>query len=332
MVNVFVIHAGNDYDYVKNEVEPFLTGSSNDGIDKKNVKTKIRLLIMESGKNNPKKANYNWKKDAGKKIKDAHAVIIIIGSEANQERRIENMKWEVDQAKKYNKLLFIINRDNYELPHYLYRIDQFNKHIDLIAPISTLESVKKRLDNYADGYYNIFSLPAESVPDDEKNNYEKNYLEQYKMFQKSSEDLVSRRQSVSSFYISVNSAIIAFIGVIIGFLKGNNITPILILLCVTGIILDSSWIKILDAYGTLNSAKMKVIRLMEKHLPISLYDSEWMIMSDKLNNKKYVSFTDSEKRIPKIFVCLYTVVILFLIVYSIYTNVDHIKEILPFLG
>ena len=62
---------------------------------------------------------------------------------------------------------------------------------------------------------------------------------------------------------------------------------------------------ILDAYGTLNAAKMKVLNLLEEQLPIALYDTEWRIMSDKLNNKKYVSFTDSEKRIPKLFMAIY---------------------------
>ena len=33
-------------------------------------------------------------------------------------------------------------------------------------------------------------------------------------------------------------------------------------------------------------------------------------MSDKLNNKKYVSFTDSEKRIPRIFSLVYGVIII----------------------
>ena len=40
-------------------------------------------------------------------------------------------------------------------------------------------------------------------------------------------------------------------------------------------------------------------------------------MSDKLNNKKYVSFTRSEKRIPKIFACVYSIIIIAVIVYSI---------------
>ncbi len=63
--------------------------------------------------------------------------------------------------------------------------------------------------------------------------------------------------------------------------------------------------KILEAYGILNASKMKIVSLIERKLPLSLYDQEWVIMSDKLNSRKYVSFTDSEKRIPKMFLCVY---------------------------
>ena len=60
---------------------------------------------------------------------------------------------------------------------------------------------------------------------------------------------------------------------------------------------------------------MKVIHLIEEQLPVALYDVEWRIMSDKLNNKKYVSFTNREKRIPRIFAYVYSTIILIIGVY-----------------
>ena len=137
------------------------------------------------------------------------------------------------------------------------------------------------------------------------------------MFQKSSEDLVSRRQSVNSFYISVNSALVALMGVVLGLVDTPAKIYVILFMSITGIILDISWIHILEAYGTLNSAKMKVINLLEEKLPVALYDVEWRVMSDKLNNKKYVSFTNSEKRVPKIFSLVYIVIAILVIVYTI---------------
>jgi hypothetical protein len=78
-----------------------------------------------------------------------------------------------------------------------------------------------------------------------------------------------------------------------------------ILLSIVGIILSVSWVKLLASYGDLNSSKMKIISYIEKQLPASLYDAEWAALSDKLNKRKYVSFTNSEKRVPVLFVAVY---------------------------
>ena len=131
-------------------------------------------------------------------------------------------------------------------------------------------------------------------------------LEQYKVFLQTSEDLVSRRQNVNNFYISINSALMAAFGII----WALNILPIYkfftgILLSIVGIILSISWIKLLASYGDLNSSKMKIISYIEKQLPASLYDAEWAALSDKLNKRKYVSFTNSEKKVPLLFIIVY---------------------------
>ena len=57
----------------------------------------------------------------------------------------------------------------------------------------------------------------------------------------------------------------------------------------------------LTAYGILNSSKMKILGMIEKKLSASFYEAEWQVMSCKYNKKAYVSFTDGESKIPKIF-------------------------------
>ena len=131
-------------------------------------------------------------------------------------------------------------------------------------------------------------------------------LEQYKLFLQTSEDLVARRQNANNFYISVNSALMGVWGMI----WALNILPLYkffigLLISMVGVILSLSWIKLLSSYGNLNGSKMKIISYIEKQLPVSLYDAEWEALSDRLNKKKYVSFTDSEKRIPILFIAVY---------------------------
>ena len=222
------------------------------------------------------------------------------------------------KAIKKSKHLVILNSGNHELPDYLYQENRFTKLEELVAKQQTIEEIKDHIDNYAHGYYNIFSSHYENMQSEERAAYKDELMDQYKMFQKSSEDLVSRRQTVNSFYISVNSALVAMMGIAIGIVDTQFKIYIVLFMSLTGIILDISWFKLLDAYGTLNSAKMKVIHLIEEQLSVALYETEWRVMSDKLNNKKYRSFTESEKWIPKIFAMVYLVVIIAIVAYNIF--------------
>jgi hypothetical protein len=296
MINVFIIHSGRDYDRVKQEIEPYLVGENRQD-------SSCNLLTLESGKGG------SWKKDAGQKIKMAHAIIVVVGKDASDPSKKDTMGWEVGQAVKNNKLIMIYNPDQYELPDYLMTVDRFTRQKRPVGVQMTPEQIKTRIDDYARGYYDIFSPAFEELNEEDKIKRKNEIVDQYKLFQKTSEDLVTRRQGVNSFYITVNSALTALLGVVLGVFDSSVTIFVVVFMCAAGIILDISWINILEAYGTLNSAKLKVINLLEEQLPIALYDAEWRIMSDKLNNKKYVSFTDSEKRIPKLFMAIYCLII-----------------------
>ena len=309
MVNVFIIHSGKDYDYVKQNVEPYLMGKIDEDGKPAGRENNANILTLKSGE------KFNWKKAVVKQIKMAQVVIVIVGEDASEPSKAETMGWEVEQSVKYNKQIMIINLAGYDLPPYLVRPDRFTLQEQPIAREQTLQEIKKRIDDFSKGYYNIFSPDYEKLGESEKSACKGALLDQYKMFQKTSEDLVARRQSVNSFYISVNSALVALVGVVMGLVEMPAKVYVMAFMCITGIILDVSWVGILDAYGTLNAAKMKVIHLMEEQLPVALYDVEWRVMSDKLNNKKYVSFTNREKRIPRIFAYVYTSIIVIIGIY-----------------
>lgn len=321
MIDLFVVHSGCDSNYVLEKAVPALVNSteneschtnililgSNQYVEKyssvkKNVNTPNCFEVRFTGN--------NWKKDAKKCINLARAVLVIVGEDTYKKK--DSMGFEVEYARKKGKLILLhkISPD-IEIPSFLKTKDQFTgKTVDIAQPQS-LEDIRKRIDDFDLGYYDIFNNNEKKDGDIGR------IMEQYKMYQKTSEDLVSRRQSVSSFYLSANSAIVAIYGVVLGLVKAPNNIYVLVLLAIVGLILDISWIKILDAYGQLNAAKMKVISMMERELPIRLYDTEWAVMSDKLNKKRYVSFTDSEKRIPKIFMGIYCIILIASIVVTL---------------
>lgn len=140
-------------------------------------------------------------------------------------------------------------------------------------------------------------------------------IEQYKAYLQTSEDVVSRRQSVSNFYITVNATLLSIISTLVTILNLLKIdySPYITIACclflpIIGVILRLNWRRLVYSYGQLNSAKMRVISAIEKNLPFNIYDVEWQVQIDRLGKRKYVSFTNIEKLIPFLFIVLYCII------------------------
>ncbi len=290
-MNIFVSHSGKDYDIVSAKLAELRRKNYN-----------LNALALENG-------NFLWKVEAGNKIKKSQMVVLFVGEKTHESKYIA---WELKTAIKYNKPIYTIKLNpKYEIHPVLVREDSFSKKQITYSKDITEQQLSDIISKYDAGDYNIFNEMPENVD-------KSILLEQYKVFLQTSEDLVSRRQNVNNFYISLNSALIAIFSASLAF-EFQLIYKLIIglLFSLIGMILSVSWIRTLIAYGNLNSSKMKIISSIEKQLPVSLYDSEWAALSDKLNKKKYVSFTDNEKRIPKIFIAIYAVVLIAIILVSI---------------
>ena len=278
-MNVFVIHSGKD----RAEVEKYL-------LTIKKYCHSFNPLVLKNG-------GVFWKVDAKNKIKKAQMVVFFVGETSHAS---ENIDWEIKTAIKLQKPIYTVKlNEAFELNSALNVSDPFSREKVLYSKSSDLNAITELITKHETGDYKVFNQEFESI--------DKNILlEQYKAFLQTSEDLVSRRQNVNNFYISINSALMAAFGII----WALDILSIYkfftgILLSVVGVILSVSWIKLLASYGDLNSSKMKIISYIEKQLPASLYDAEWAALSDKLNKRKYVSFTNSEKSVPILFIVVY---------------------------
>lgn len=194
----------------------------------------------------------------------------------------------------------------------MFGVDRFSKKEALLAEeAKTVNDIAHRIRKYENDEYKLFNNSIENIDRTE-------LLEQYKIFLETSESLIARRQTVNSFYVSANTALITIMAGLIAVFGEMGLRVILLILTsVVGIILSVSWIGILNSYGVLNGSKIKVISMIEHELPAALYDTEWTVMSDKLNSKKYSSFTDSEKKAPKAFIALYILLIITAIVMAI---------------
>ena len=278
-MNVFVIHSGKD----RTEVEKNLS------IIKQSCHSFNPLLLGNGG--------VFWKIDAKRKIKKAQMVVFFVGESSHTSKNID---WEICAAIKFQKPIYAVKlHEEFKLNTVLEISDSFSGKKTFYSKSSNLNSITELIKKHDSGEYKVFNQELDLID-------KSILLEQYKVFLQTSEDLVSRRQNVNNFYISINSALMAAFGII----WALNILPIYkfftgMLLSIVGIILSISWIKLLASYGDLNSSKMKIISYIEKQLPASLYDAEWAALSDKLNKRKYVSFTNSEKRVPLLFIIVY---------------------------
>ena len=89
MVNVFIIHSGKDYEYVKRTVEPYLMGKIDEDGKEVCLENNANILTLKSGEKT------HWKKGALKKIKMAQIIVIVVGEDAIDKKKTDTMGWEV---------------------------------------------------------------------------------------------------------------------------------------------------------------------------------------------------------------------------------------------
>ncbi len=139
------------------------------------------------------------------------------------------------------------------------------------------------------------------TPDDYGGNYQSHCLEMYKLYVQMADNISTRRQSANSFFLTINTAIIGFVGYL-GTTAGNwNLA-----VSISGVALCYTWYRLIRSYKDLNSGKFKVIHEMEKELPLSPYDAEWEALGRGKDPKLYLPFTNIEIYVPFVFGLLHT--------------------------
>lgn len=136
-------------------------------------------------------------------------------------------------------------------------------------------------------------------------------LDQYKMMLDTSESLMARRQTLNSFYISLNCAVFALVGTLATFKPElQTLAIIIFIMSWFGVGTSFMWLRMIDAYGALNTSKYDIINAIEKELPASIFDAEWINSQRKPKKEKYSSFTKREKGTPKLFLIMYIFIII----------------------
>lgn len=103
--------------------------------------------------------------------------------------------------------------------------------------------------------------------------YDAHAFEQYKIYLEMADRISSRRQSANSFFVTLNTLLIA----LAGYTKvaTSAETFFYVITSLAGVLICYVWYRLVLSYKNLNSAKFKVVHAMERELPYRLFDAEW---------------------------------------------------------
>ena len=131
--------------------------------------------------------------------------------------------------------------------------------------------------------------------------FQAHILEQWKTALEMSNSLSDRRAFFNKFFITINSALIAFFSI-----NSSHTLAVGIL----GIGLCIVWILTIQNYKTLNTIKFEIINKLAAVLPASVFQYEWHLAKIR----KYRLLTLLETFIPYIFIFTHSISIVYMLI------------------
>ena len=134
----------------------------------------------------------------------------------------------------------------------------------------------------------------------------KQAIDLYKMMVASSESLVSRRQAVNTFFLTMNGVLLTAFGLIVKSAGTDRLNALgIFVLAIAGAILCCAWRSLITSFGQLNRGKFQVINTIERYLNTAIYAAEWEALERGENPKVYRSFTSREIWVPNALLILH---------------------------
>lgn len=141
-------------------------------------------------------------------------------------------------------------------------------------------------------------------------------IEVYKLAVEMSDRVSSRRATANAFFLTVNTTLVAVIG-LSNSPESKPVTTISV--CIAGILVAACWWFLLRSYRGLNEAKFRVINRIEaEHLPVKPFSDEWdqLVQNDPPDDRRskvrvgFQQLGTIERVIPFIFATLYLILLL----------------------
>jgi hypothetical protein len=138
-------------------------------------------------------------------------------------------------------------------------------------------------------------------------------LDQYRLYVQLTDKISERRQTANSFFVAVNTAVIALLGYVNPEREPLRAQRFYFLVTVAGIVLCFLWFRIIRSYRDLNTARFAVVHQIECLLPLRPYSAEWDLVGRGYVSRLYKPFTHIEIGVPWLFFALYATVFMLLI-------------------
>ncbi len=132
-------------------------------------------------------------------------------------------------------------------------------------------------------------------------------LDQYRLLVESSERVVARRQTANTFFLSINSGLLIVAGVLLreGDLVSTLGGGVSAGVSLMGFFICFVWWRMVTSFRQLNTAKFRIIHLLEGHLPAAVFAAEWDALGEGHDPSLYRPFTRLETQIPMGLMALY---------------------------
>lgn len=143
--------------------------------------------------------------------------------------------------------------------------------------------------------------------DDYGSLYREHVLEIYKLYLEMADRISARRDKTNAFFLTVNTALVALLA---KNMFGDAVAlpdALELLVPVSGIVLCYLWYRIIRSYRNLNSAKFKVVHIIERQLPLRPFDAEWESIEHGKNPNLFLPFTHVEVVVPWLFLLFHVV-------------------------
>jgi hypothetical protein len=156
-----------------------------------------------------------------------------------------------------------------------------------------------------DPHWGLFSAEVEASEYPSYEKHQAHLFDQYKLYVEMADRISGRRLTANSYFLSINSALLVFVG----YITSKEGSEHLWLVGIAGIVLSMLWYRIVTSYRDLNTAKYKIIHLIESRLPIRPWDAEWNLLGHGNDPKRYRPLSHIERFVPWVFVVLHVYVV-----------------------